>query len=110
MAKLFYKPLGVILGVLAGRLAGKLFKQLWELTGRESPSPSAMDRDSGWGEIIAAAAIRGAVFSGVRAVVDRVGATAFENVTGSWPGRISTRSGPAPLAQTGGGRRSSLRR
>ena len=60
MAKLFYKPLGVILGVLAGRIAGKLFKQLWELAARESASPSAMDRDRGWGEIIAAAAIRGA--------------------------------------------------
>jgi hypothetical protein len=110
MAKLFYKPLGVILGVLAGRLAGKLFKQLWELTARESPSPSAMDRDRGWGEIAAAAAIRGAVFSGVRAVVDRAGATGFENVTGSWPGRISTRSDPAQVAATRGGRRSSPRR
>ena len=110
MAKLFYKPLGVILGVLAGRLAGKLFKQLWELTARESPSPRATDHDRGWGEVIAAAAIRGAVFSGVRAIVDRAGATGFEHVTGSWPGRISTRSGPAQLAETGGGRRSSPRR
>jgi len=110
MAKLFYKPLGIILGALAGRLAGKLFKQLWELTARESASPRATDRDRGWGEIIAAAAIRGAVFSGVRAVVDRAGATGFEHVTGPWPGRISTRSDPAQLAATGGGRRSSPRR
>ena len=110
MAKLFYKPLGIILGVLAGRLAGKLFKQLWELAPRESPSPSAMDRDRGWGEIVAAAAIRGAVFSGVRAVVDRAGATGFEHMTGSWPGRISTRTDPAQLAATEGGRSSSPRR
>ena len=110
MAKLFYKPLGIILGVLAGRLAGKLFKQFWELAARESSSPSAMDRDRGWGEIVAAAVIRGAVFSGVRAVVDRAGATGFEHVTGSWPGRISTRSVPAQLSATGGGRRSSPRR
>ena len=71
MAKLSYKPLGIILGVFAGRLADKLFEQFWELAAGESASPSAMDRDRGWAEIIAAAAIRGAVFSGVRAVVDR---------------------------------------
>jgi hypothetical protein len=110
MANLFYKPLGIILGVLAGRLAGKLFKQFWELAARESSSPSAMDRDRDWGEIVAAAVIRGAVFSGVRAVVDRAGATGFEHATGSWPGRISTRSGSAQLPATGGGRRSSPRR
>ena len=102
MAKLFYKPLGIILGVLAGRLASKLFKQFWELAAGEGPSPSAMDRDRAWGEIIAAAAIRGAVFSGVRAVVDRAGATSFEHVTGSWPGKISTRSVPAQGSELSG--------
>lgn len=106
MSKLFYKPLGIILGVLAGRLAGKLFKQFWELAARESSSPSAMDRDRGWGEIVAAAVIRGAVFSGVRAVVDRRRRNrlrtrnrvmARQDLDEEWLG--------AQLAATGGGRR-----
>jgi hypothetical protein len=90
----FYKPFAILLGVLAARLAGKAFARVWELTPYESASPTATDRDRGWGEIAAAAAIRGAVLSGVRALVDRVGATGFEYVTGTWPGRISTRKAP----------------
>jgi hypothetical protein len=91
MTRLLYKPFGFLLGVLAGHLAGKLFARLWELTAHDSASPTPTDRDRGWGEITAAAVIRGAVFSGVRALVDRAGATGFEQVTGSWPGRTSTR-------------------
>ena len=98
MARLFYKPFGIILGILAGHLAGKLFKHLWELAAAENPSPRARDRDRGWSEIIAAAVIRGAVYGGVRAAVDRAGATGFEHLTGSWPGRASTRSLPATEA------------
>jgi hypothetical protein len=97
MRKLFYKPLGIILGILAGRLAGKIFKQVWEVAAHESTSPKASDRDRSWGAIIAAAVIRGAVFSGVRAVVDRAGATGFEHVTGAWPGKDSSK---APLQGT----------
>jgi hypothetical protein len=95
MPKLFYKPLGILLGIVAGRLAGKLFKRAWELAAPdERPSPQASERDRDWGEIVAAAVIRGAVFSGVRAVINRAGATGFERVTGSWPGTVSTRTPP----------------
>jgi hypothetical protein len=94
MTRLLYKPFGLLIGVLAARLAGRLFTRLWEFAAHESASPVATDRDRGWGEVTAAAVIRGAVFSGVRAVVDRAGAAGFERVTGSWPGRISTRRLP----------------
>jgi len=96
MTKLFYKPFAILLGVLAGRIAGKIFTRVWELTTYEGASPSATDRDRGWGEIAVASVIRGAVFSGVRALVDRAGASGFEHLTGRWPGRIST---PKPTAE-----------
>jgi len=98
MTKLFYKPFAILLGVLAGRLAGKVFTRVWELTPYERATPTAIDRDRGWGEVAAAAVIRGAVFNGVRALVDRAGATGFEYLTGTWPGRIKTRK----LPPTGG--------
>jgi hypothetical protein len=97
MTKLFYKPLAILLAVLARRVAGKVFSRVWELTAHDGASPNATDRDRGWGEIAAAAVIRGAVFSGVRALVSRGGATGFEYVTGRWPGPISTRKPPTDI-------------
>jgi hypothetical protein len=94
MTKLFYKPVAILLGVLAERLAGKAFTRVWELTPYERTTPTATDRDRGWAEIAASAVIRGAVFNGVRALVDRAGATGFEYLTGTWPGRIKTRRVP----------------
>jgi hypothetical protein len=87
MARLLYKPFGLFVGVLGGMLAGRLFTRLWRVAAREDEAPQATDADKGWGEVIAAATIEGAVFGGVRAVIDRVGATGFERLTGAWPGR-----------------------
>ena len=92
MAKLLYKPFGVLLGVVGGLLAGALFKRLWEAAANDSESPKATDRDRDWAEVIAAAAIQGAVFGGVKALVDRAGATGYERLTGTWPGRTSTKA------------------
>jgi hypothetical protein len=48
--------------------------------------PSATDEERGWGEILAAAALQGAIFALVKAAVDRAGATGVKKVTGEWPG------------------------
>jgi hypothetical protein len=45
-----------------------------------------MDRNRSWSEILAAAAVEGAVFGAVKAAIDRAGATGFERATGTWPG------------------------
>lgn len=87
MSKVLYKPFGLVFGVLGGLLAGKVFKRVWQAVAGEGDAPSATDRDKGWREVIAAAALQGAVFGGVKALVDRGGATAFERATGVWPGR-----------------------
>ena len=86
MAKVIYKPLGLVFGILGGLVAGAVFKRVWRAVGHEEDAPNATDRDRGWGEVVTAAAAQGAIFAGVKAVVDRAGATAFERVTGVWPG------------------------
>jgi predicted metal-dependent enzyme (double-stranded beta helix superfamily) len=84
--KLLYKPFGVVAGVVAGMMAGAVFKQIWKLVADEEDKPDATDRNRGWTEVVSAAAIQGAVFGGVKAAVDRAGATGFERITGTWPG------------------------
>jgi hypothetical protein len=53
---------------------------------REDEAPEATDERRGWSEVIAAATVEGAVFGGVKAAVDRAGATGFARLTGAWPG------------------------
>ena len=42
------------------------------------------------GEILAAAALQGAIFAIVKALVDRSGAEGFRRLTGVWPGKDSS--------------------
>jgi hypothetical protein len=86
MARIIYKPLGLIVSVLGGIVAGAIFKRVWAATAHEDDAPKATDARKGWGEILAAATVQGAVFGGVKAAIDRAGATGFAKVTGAWPG------------------------
>ena len=86
MAKVFYKPFGMLAGVLGGILAGALFKRVWKLVGEGEDTPSATDAGRGWGEILLAAGLEGLIYGTVKAAVDRAGATSFERATGAWPG------------------------
>ena len=87
MAKLIYKPFGLLVGVVGGLVARTIFKRVWSAVGNEEEAPKATDEDKSWGEVIAAAAAEGAVFGGVKALVDRAGATGFARLTGAWPGQ-----------------------
>ncbi|MDR7274072.1 DUF4235 domain-containing protein [Catenuloplanes atrovinosus] len=82
---LAYKPVGILAGVAAGAIAGALFKEVWKLAGNDDDAPNATDEDRGWGEILVAAAIQGAIFAVVKAAVDRGGAVGVRRVTGHWP-------------------------
>lgn len=84
--KLAYKPVGLLLGVGAGVLAGVIFKQAWKLAAGDVDTPDATDEGRGWGEVLAAAALQGAIFAVVKAAVDRGGATSVRRITGRWPG------------------------
>jgi Protein of unknown function (DUF4235) len=86
MARVLYKPFGLLFGVLGGILAGAIFKRLWGAVAHEEEAPKATDERKSWGEVVAAAAAEGAVFGGVKALIDRGGATGFAHLTGAWPG------------------------
>ncbi|MEV6350963.1 DUF4235 domain-containing protein [Actinoplanes sp. NPDC051851] len=83
--KIAYKPVGLLLGAGAGLAAGLLFKQAWRLAGHDDDAPHATDPDRGWGEILLAAGLQGAIFAIVKATVDRAGAISVHKATGAWP-------------------------
>jgi hypothetical protein len=87
VAKVLYKPFGLLFSVLGAILARAIFKRIWGAAADEEEAPKATDETRGWGEIVVAAAAEGAVFGGVKALIDRAGATGFAHLTGSWPGR-----------------------
>lgn len=84
-SKVVYKPVAFAVGTVGGLIAGALFKQVWKLVRREDDAPTATDEDRGWREVLAAAAVQGAIYAAVKATVSRGGATAVRRVTGTWP-------------------------
>ncbi|WP_042373280.1 DUF4235 domain-containing protein [Streptacidiphilus neutrinimicus] len=83
--KLAYKPVGLALSAAAGTAAGAVTKRLWRVASGGSEPPDATQSDRSWREVLAAAALQGAVFGLVKAAVDRTGATAVKRLTGTWP-------------------------
>lgn len=84
--KLLYKPFSMGFSVAGGIAAGLIFKKVWQLVASEDEAPQATSREYGWGEILAAAALQGAIFAVVKAAVDRGGAVGVRRLTGTWPG------------------------
>jgi Protein of unknown function (DUF4235) len=82
---LFYKPVDQIAGMVSGLLAGLIFNRLWTLINRKG-APKPTDERRGWGEILLAATLHGAVFALVKAAVDRGAAEGTRRFTGIWPG------------------------
>jgi hypothetical protein len=90
--RLLYKPVGLTLSVVGAQIAARTFKSIWAMLGNDKEAPKSTDRDRTWREVLLAAALQGAVFGGVKAAIDRFGATRFEQLTGVWPGRTKTRT------------------
>ncbi|MEU3782175.1 DUF4235 domain-containing protein [Streptomyces sp900129855] len=84
---LVYQPVGFVLGWASGALAGLAFRKVWMAIRHEDDAPDALDRDRGWGEILLAAAVQGAIFAAARSAADRTGAKAIERSTGVWPAK-----------------------
>jgi hypothetical protein len=85
LEKVAYKPVGLLLGIGAGAIAGIVFKEVWKLAAGDDDAPDATDETRGWGEILVAAALQGAIFAVVKALVDRGGAAGVRKITGEWP-------------------------
>jgi len=107
MVKLLYKPVSILAGVLGGLVAGAIFKQIWKLAAGEGEAPKPTDADKRWPEVLAAAALHGAVFSVVKAAVDRGTAVGTLRLTGTWPGKEHK---PGPGGRRGGAERETRER
>lgn len=82
---MLYRPVSLVVSVASGVLAGMLFKRVWRAVAGEDEAPSAISEEYGWGEVIAAAALQGAITAAVKAAMDRGGAAGIRRLTGSWP-------------------------
>ena len=87
--KFWYRPIGLALGALAGMAAGVAFKQVWQFVAGDQDAPDATDEERDWGEVLAAAALQGAIFAVVKAALDRSAAAGTRKLTGTWPGADS---------------------
>ena len=85
-AKLAYRPVGIVASIAAGAIASAVFKQIWKRVADEEDAPDALQSEFGIGQILLAAALQGAIFAAVKALMDRGGAKGFQRLTGSWPG------------------------
>ena len=86
MIKMLNKLAGMLFGLVAGMLAGAIFKGVWKMAAHEDEAPKATDARRGWREILAAAALQGAIFAVVKAAVNRGTAEGTRKLTGVWPG------------------------
>ena len=89
MIKIVYKVLSLVFGIAGGILATRLFRQAWKLAGGKDEAPKPDDATRGWREVLAAAAIQGAIASVIRAAVSRSAAVGTRRLTGTWPGKTS---------------------
>jgi hypothetical protein len=86
MLKLLYRPVAIVAGIVGGLLGGLIFNRVWKIVGRGSDPPTPMDSERGWGEILLAAGLHGAIYALVKTAVDRGAAEWTRKKTGIWPG------------------------
>jgi hypothetical protein len=84
---------GMLVSVLGGVIAGAIFKRAWKVPAGEDDVPKATDAQRGWREALPAAALQGAIFALVKAVIDRGAAEGTRRLTGVWPGEGGGPSG-----------------
>lgn len=87
LAKVAYRPVGLIGSLASAAVAGAVVKQVWKRVSKEENAPEALQPEYRLRSILLFAAIQGLVFAVVKAAFDRGGARAFQKLTGSWPGK-----------------------
>jgi hypothetical protein len=85
IAKILFIPFSIAGSVIAGMLSKKVFDFIWARFDDQEP-PEAEHRDVSMAKLVAANAVQGAIFRGVRAGSDRYSRLAFSRATGVWPG------------------------
>jgi len=87
-AKILYRPWGLVASVVGGLIAGQIFQQVWKRLDPKSSDdpPTPLQSEYRLPRILIAALVQGAIFSVMRALINRGGARLFERWTGEWPG------------------------
>jgi Protein of unknown function (DUF4235) len=83
--KFLFLPFSIIGGLIAGAISKQVFNAVWGLIDDEEP-PDSEHRQISVGKMVVAAAIQGAIFRGVRKLVDHQSRRAFAGALGTWPG------------------------
>jgi hypothetical protein len=101
MAKLLYKPFGIVLAIVTGKLAGALFDVVWPRLDRKGDGsvPGPTERGADPGRAVAASAVQAATYAGTKAAVDRFGVGVFYYLTGLWAGTRSPEEEAAKAAK-----------
>lgn len=84
--RLLYKPIDLLLGRIASRLSRQLFRALWGVVDEHDP-PSAATPQASWPKLLGASALQAVSSAVTRTAADRLGASAFHWLTGSWPSK-----------------------
>lgn len=92
VARIAYKPVGLVFSVLGGLLANLVFGQVWKRVSDAPTPPNATDTDYTTREVLLAALLQGALFGLVKAAVDRTGMRLVQRFMNS-PGMSSRRTG-----------------
>ena len=83
--KIIYKPFSAITSTIAAKVGQGTFRSLWSrFDDAEPPHPTTAQAPLA--KILAAVVLEAAIMAAVGALADRASATAFEHLTGSWPG------------------------
>ena len=98
-AKLLYAPWGTVGGIAAGMVARKLFTKVWTVARHEPVAPTPRKQDAGTAEVLLAAVLQGAIYTGTKALFDRQAAKAFAGWSGEWPD--DTKPPKPPKGSTG---------
>jgi nitrate reductase gamma subunit len=73
LAKLAYKPIGLLFGIVGGLLAGRIFGLVWKKISDEDETPQPLSDDYSTREVLLAATLQGAIFGLIKTAVDRYG-------------------------------------
>ncbi|GAA3111225.1 membrane protein [Streptosporangium carneum] len=82
MSRVVSRGASAVSGMIGGAIAGAIFKQVWKFAAGADDAPQATSDEYGWGEILVAAAIHGAIFGVVKAAIDRSAARSIHRATG----------------------------
>jgi hypothetical protein len=86
VVKWAYRPIGLVASLGAAALAGRLVQVIWRRARHQDELPTPLQSEYSLKEVVAAAALQALVFGIVHALIDRLGARAYQRITGQWPG------------------------